>query len=113
MRKEKFNLLDAVPVKGTQIETTWKDGRAVLVFPRLRVPWLYSLFKGRKMAMVHVELEEHGSAVWQLIDGERTVGTIIELLADHFEHVAGYETRVSTYFMRMQKDGLIILKGRR
>lgn len=112
MQKEKFNLLDAVPVKSAQIETIWKDGCAELVFPRLRLPWLQRLFKGRKLALVHIELEEHGSAVWQLIDGKRTVGSIIELLADHFAHEAGYETRISTYFMRMQKDGLIVLKGR-
>ena len=64
------------------------------------------------MPLVHIELEEHGSAVWKLIDGERTVGEIITLLAEHFEHASGYEARVSTYIMRMQKDGLIVLKGR-
>lgn len=110
MQKDKYNLLDAVPVKGMQVETTWKDGLAVLTFPRLRMPWLR--FLGRKMPLVHIELEEHGSAVWKLIDGERTVGEIITLLAEHFEHASGYEARVSTYIMRMQKDGLIVLKGR-
>ena len=56
---------------------------------------------------LHVKLEEHGTAVWELIDGKRNVREIIEKLADHFQHEAGYESRVSTYLSQLQKDGFI------
>ena len=56
---------------------------------------------------LHVRLEEHGTAVWELIDGKRNVREIIEKLADHFQYEAGYESRVSTYLSQLQKDGFI------
>ena len=58
---------------------------------------------------LHVKLEEHGTAVWELIDGKRNVREIIEKLADHFQNEEGYESRVSAYLSQMQKDGFIKL----
>ena len=58
---------------------------------------------------LHVRLEEHGTAVWELIDGKRTVREIIEELAEHFQNEVGYESRVSAYLSQMQKDGFIKL----
>ena len=58
---------------------------------------------------LHVKLEEHGTAVWELIDGKRNVREIIEKLADHFQYEEGYESRVSAYLSQMQKDGFIKL----
>ena len=56
-----------------------------------------------------IYLEEHGTAVWELIDGKRNVREIIEKLADHFQNEEGYESRVSAYLSQMQKDGFIKL----
>jgi len=58
---------------------------------------------------IHVRLEEHGSAVWRLIDGQCTVREIISLLADHFPPDEDYASRVTTYVMQLQKDGFIRL----
>ena len=58
---------------------------------------------------IHVRLEEHGSAVWNLIDGQRTVQEIISLLAEHFHPDEDYASRVTTYVMQLQKDGFIKL----
>ena len=55
----------------------------------------------------YVHLEEHGTVVWELIDGKQTVREIIEKLAVHFQNEAGYESRVSTYLYQLQKDGFI------
>lgn len=54
-------------------------------------------------------LEEHGSAVWRLIDGRRTVQEIVSLLADHFHPDENYASRVTTYVMQLRKDGFIKL----
>lgn len=56
---------------------------------------------------IHVTLEEHGAAIWELIDGKRTVGEIIELLAEHFVNEPGYESRIATYIFQLQKDGMV------
>ena len=85
--KEKINLLEVIPCRNEHISR-------------------YLLPKGMSKD-IHVRLEEHGTAVWNLIDGQRTVREIIEKLADHFQYEAGYESRVSTYLSQLQKDGFI------
>ena len=73
MRKEKINLLDTVPFGRKDITTEWIDGLAVLVYPRFRQRWLRRLFSPYFSPYLHVALEEHGTAVWRLVDGTRTV----------------------------------------
>ena len=58
---------------------------------------------------IHVRLEEHGTAVWELIDGKRTVRQIIEELAEHFDHEENYESRITAYITQLQKDGFVKL----
>ena len=58
---------------------------------------------------IHVRLEEHGTAVWNLIDGHRTVREIISLLARHFGEEENYIPRVTAYVMQLRKDGFIQL----
>ena len=55
------------------------------------------------------EAEEHGTAVWNLIDGHRTVREIISLLARHFGEEENYIPRVTAYVMQLRKDGFIQL----
>ena len=100
--KEKVNLLDVVPVQCGHITTEWEGECAVLSFPRFKLP------KGMA-ADIHVKLEEHGTAVWCLIDGQRTVQEIISLLAGHFRDDDNYPFRVTKYIMQLQKDGFIQL----
>lgn len=83
---------------------------AVLSFPRFKYEWMrrFLLAKGMS-ADIHVKLEEHGTAVWCLIDGQRTVQEIISLLAGHFRDDDNYPFRVTKYIMQLQKDGFIQL----
>lgn len=108
---EKVNLLDAVPVRGGHIMTKWEGECAVLSFPRFKREWMRRcfLFKGMP-ADIRVTLEEHGTAVWHLIDGQRTVREITTLLAGHFGHEEGYSARIATYIMQLRKDKLIELR---
>lgn len=110
-KKDKINILTAIPVRAANVKTMWKDEYAVLVFPR-KLPHILRLLLlpfSRKSPVVHVELEEHGTAVWQLIDGKRTVEDIILALESHFCQQPGYEARITTYLLQMQKDGFIRL----
>ena len=100
--KGKVNLLDTVPVQCGHITTEWEGEYAILSFPRFKYDWM--------SADIHVKLEEHGTAVWRLIDGNRTVQEIISLLTDHFQNEDNYPSRVTTYIMQLQKDGFIQLK---
>ena len=106
--KEKINLLEVIPCRNEHIKAEQEGETIVLSFPRFKRSWMsrYLLPKGMSKD-IHVRLEEHGTAVWNLIDGQRTVREIIEKLADHFQYEAGYESRVSTYLSQLQKDGFI------
>ena len=106
----KVSLLDAVPVRCDHILTEWEGDYAVISYPRFKYEWMRRLLLPQSMSPdIHVRLEEHGTAVWELIDGKSTVREIIEKLADHFHHEAGYESRITIYLSQMQKDGFIKL----
>ena len=108
--KKKINLLEVIPCRSEHITAVKEGEEVILSFPRFKRSWMnrYLVSKGMSKE-IHVRLEEHGTAVWELIDNKRTVQDIIEKLADHFHHEAGYESRVSVYLSQLQKDGFIKL----
>ncbi|WP_294627271.1 PqqD family protein [uncultured Bacteroides sp.] len=106
--KEKTNLLEVVPCRSEHITAKWEGETVVLSFPRFKRSWMQRFLVPKGMSKeFHVHLEAHGTAVWELIDGRRTVGEIIEELAGHFQNETGYEARVSAYLYQMRKDGFI------
>ena len=108
--KEKINLLEVIPCRSELITAEREGETIVLSFPRFKYPWMQRFLVPKGMSKeLHVKLEEHGTAVWELIDGKRNVREIIEKLADHFQYEEGYESRVSAYLSQMQKDGFIKL----
>ena len=108
--KEKINLLEVIPCRSEHITAEREGEIIVLSFPRFKYPWMQRFLVPKGMSKeLHVKLEEHGTAVWELIDGKRNVREIIEKLADHFQNEEGYESRVSAYLSQMQKDGFIKL----
>lgn len=109
-RQTRFNLLDTIPVCAGDVRTEWEGECAVLILPRFREAWMQRWLLPKSLSpYVRMPLEEHGTAVWRLVDGQRTVREIIELLAPHFEGDTTYPSRVAAYLMRLQKDGLIRL----
>jgi len=104
----KKNLFDLVPFISEHI-TTEKEGElSVIAFPRFRSKFMQKYFVARnKSAVIRIRLEEHGTAVWDLIDGKRTVKEIADALADHFQHEDNYEYRVAVYFSQLYKQGFV------
>lgn len=107
----KISLLDAVPVCSPHVTTEWKEEGAVLSFPRFKRAWMRRFLLPKGMSPdIHVTLEEHGTAVWRMIDGRRTVQEIVDALAGHFQNEEGYPARVTAYVMQLRKDGFVRLK---
>ena len=105
--KEKINLLDVIPFRSENITAEkGSDGTVTIAFPRFKYEWMrrFLLPKGMS-ADIHVRLEDHGTAVWELIDGKRTVRRIIE----HFNYEENYESRITAYITQLQKDGFVKL----
>jgi hypothetical protein len=102
------NLFDLVPVISEHI-TTEKEGKlSVIAFPRFRSRFMQKYFIPKnKSAFIRIRLEEHGTAVWDLIDGKQTVKEIAAILAEHFNQEENYEYRIATYFSQLQKQGFI------
>lgn len=66
--KEKINLLEVIPCRNEHIKAEQEGETIVLSFPRFKRSWMsrYLLPKGMSKD-IHVRLEEHGTAVWNLI----------------------------------------------
>jgi len=111
MKKDKINLFDAIPFISEHI-TTEKEGElSVIAFPRFRSNFMQKYFTLKsKSPLIRIRLEEHGTVVWDLIDGKRTVQDIVDLLADHFNHEENYEYRITIYIAQLQKQGFIKYK---
>jgi hypothetical protein len=108
MKKAKANLFDFVPVIGEHITTEKEEELSVIAFPRFRSKFMRKYFLPKnKSALIRIRLEEHGTAVWNLIDGKRTVKEIANILAEHFNNEENYEYRVAAYFSQLQRQGFI------
>ncbi len=107
-KKEKTNLFDVIPFISEHI-TTEKEGElSVIAFPRFRSKFMQKHFVPKnKSKIIRVRLEEHGTAVWDLIDGQRTVRDIVVALSEHFNNENNYEYRITTYLAQLQKNGFV------
>lgn len=105
----KINLLDTIPIRSPQVESRPDGESIILAFPRFKRAWMNRFLPKGRSKYLTVQLEEHGTQIWNLIDGQHTVSEIIGQLAEHFDHEEGYESRVTTYLTQLQKDGFIKL----
>ena len=64
-----------------------------------------------KPTMIRIRLDEHGTAVWNLIDGNRTIKTITETLKIHFNNEENYEYRIAIFFSQLYKQGFVKYLG--
>ena len=107
----KVNLLQAIPIRASHVQTAYEADCAVLLYPRFKRAWMQRFLLPKGMSpYIRVRLEQHGTAVWNLIDGRRTVADIINLLTAQTTE-ADYPSRIATYLMQLQKDGFIRLLG--
>jgi len=104
----KQNLFDLIPEISKHITTEKEGGLSVITFPRFRSKFMQKIFVPRnKSATIRISLDEHGTAVWNLIDGYRTVGKITEMLAEHFQHEENYEYRVAEFVLQLYRQGFL------
>ena len=107
------NYLEKVPAHPAHIPFT-ADGSGIVtleienkgVFKRL-TQWLL-----RKPKVSYVHLDEHGSFVWQCIDGNKTILAIGEDVKAHFGDAAEplYE-RLATFFKILDSYGFVEWKA--
>jgi hypothetical protein len=79
---KKGNFLDLVPERNCRWDKTG-DGRVCLLVPRFKNRWMKKIaLKLGKSETVKIHFDDRGTAVWDLIDGSRTVEQIGQLIGE-------------------------------
>ena len=75
-----YNYLDFTPCRNQEFIV--EDGKVKLVIPKFKSNFMKSLIPKSKSETFKVKLDEIGSEVWLLIDGNRRVHEIAKLLRE-------------------------------
>lgn len=111
-KKNTENYLERIPVRRESVGFSEDAaGRVTLEIENRGVfnTVAQKLFKKPRISYVH--LDEHGSFVWRLIDGERDIVAVGEEVKKHFGEKAEplYE-RLAKYFQILESYGFINFK---
>ena len=109
--KKGQNFLDMVPVISPKVRLNEKDGLVTISFDR--DSWIDKvfLFIFNRPKTVHVELDEIGTKVIKLVDGNRNIHQISEELKNSFEN--GFEQhiqRTTMFISTLYKNKFVELK---
>ncbi|MBW1960756.1 MAG: PqqD family protein [Deltaproteobacteria bacterium] len=119
-KKPQINRQDALnskPLKNRDVqESLLETGEVLLSYPVRVRPWAASLIK-RFGGSPHgtrnkkLQLDTLGTAVWKLIDGNRSVRDVIRVFSEqHQLHPREAEVAVTQFLRELGKRGLIGLK---
>jgi hypothetical protein len=106
--------LNCKPVKNIQVnETRLETGAVMLTYPVGTRPWVAALIKRfsgalQKPITKKLELDTLGSAVWDLLDGNRSVKQVIREFSKSYRlHSKEAEVSVTQFLRQLGKRGLI------
>ena len=109
--------LNVTPVKSVEIdEIQLETGEVLLRYPVKARPWASALIRwfGSEPDRVQkkkLQLDVLGTAVWGLLDGDRSVRQVIQLFSDqHQLHPKEAEVSVTQFLRELGKRGIIGLK---
>ncbi len=89
------------------------DGKVTIEEPRQDPGWLGQLLsKGLEPGTNHIKLDEVGSLVWSLCDGEHTVREIAAVMAERFGDEFDPESkRLAVFLLTMKERGWLVWKA--
>ena len=114
----RFAALSCRPVKNDAAEEIRiETGEVLLTYPVRARPWVEALIRRlggsppdgvRKRKL---QLDELGSTVWGVLDGDRSVRQVIQLFSEKYQlHPKEAEVSVTRFLRELGKRGLIGLK---
>ncbi|MDO5403017.1 MAG: PqqD family protein [Eubacteriales bacterium] len=110
--KSKKNYLDYIPVKNEEFEWETTDENRIVI-NRTNNGWMERVTQVllKRPKVTRIELEEYGTFIWPLIDGERSVYDIAQLVKAEFKDKAEplYD-RLAAYFKSMEENKLVKMK---
>lgn len=109
--------LGCIPIKNSEVsEERSPEGDLILVYPVRVRPAFAALgrFLGRKEGKPpkkRLQLDQLGSAAWELFDGTRAVRGVVEKFAEKFDlHPREAEVSVTAFIRELGKRGLLGIK---
>jgi hypothetical protein len=110
------NYLDMVPVRNVQEFSEDADRKITLMIPKFKSAWMTRwLIPPRRSKHFRIHLDETGSNVWRLIDGERSVGEICERVfqnrAETGQADDQSELRVTKFLSQLYKNRFVVFKA--
>ena len=113
MNKKKENYLERCPVKPDRF--TWSKGNEGIVTLDIENKGIVNRIAQKilkKPKVSHIHLDEMGSFVWPLIDGDKTIADIGEMVEAHFGDDAKpvYE-RLAKFFQILESYGFVDWKN--
>lgn len=109
--------LNCLPVKSAEITETKVDPGVVLItYPVRMRPWMENMVRrmgggAQKPVEKKLQLDELGTAVWELLDGRRSVRQVIKEFAEVYQlHPKEAEVAVTSFLQQLGKRGLVGLK---
>ena len=108
-KKEKANYLDFIPVRNPELAwETGEDGMIVLLVPHNGLMERLTQKLLRKPKLSYIHMEQFGSFIWPLIDGQRTVYEIGLLVREAFgQDAEPLFERLATYFEILKQNRYI------
>jgi hypothetical protein len=105
------NLAPLIPVRTIESQQA-DDGKVTITEPREDPTWLGKLLsKGLEPGTNHIALDEVGSLVWSLCDGEHSVRDIAGIVAERFGADFDPESkRLAVFMLTMKQRGWLVWK---
>jgi hypothetical protein len=111
---KKANFLDLTPIRTMQ-EQIGDDGKVDILLPRFKSSYWREVYrKSRKGEFINIHLDETGSSIWKLIDGNRKVLEICtrlnETMPEKLQPAHETETRVTKFLSRLYQERYITFR---
>lgn len=104
------NLLELTPARNYGHQTN-EDGLVDVLVPRFKSSIMKSFIPKSKSPFIRANLDEIGSAIWLLIDGERKVDEIAKLAEDKFaDKIQPVYDRLNVFLTQLHNNGFIYFK---
>ncbi|MDR0927780.1 MAG: PqqD family protein [Ignavibacteria bacterium] len=109
MKKEhkKANLLELTPIHLLTHEYR-ADGEIDVLVPRFKHSVFQKILPKHRSPYIKANLDELGTATWELIDGKRNVTEIAEMMVEKYgERIEPVHQRVSAFMQQMYRNKFI------
>ena len=109
--RKNINFLKLIPERNIDFEEG-EDGKITLILEKTKNPLIKAIINFfNKSQFFRIHLDEKGSHIWKLVDGERNMESIISALKENFGDEDKLLDRVKIFFIQLEKSKFIKFKN--